>query len=133
MRCLERKTMERRWDIPLAEFLERCSLIKRFAGNQNMSVMEMLVDGMIANRLEHETYGAWLARQVREVLCLQCECDNWRSCEDGRVTARSGRDLEQVTFTASDRRWILDTLGSRADVQALWATVCEQQPLALAA
>ena len=52
---------------------------------------------------------------------------------NGRVTARSGRDLEQVTFTASDRRWILDTLGSRADVQALWATVCEQQPLALAA
>ena len=133
MKCLERKTTERRWDLPLVEFLERCSLIKRFAGNQNMSVEEMLVDGMIANRLEHETYEAWLARQVREILSLQCEQDNWRSCEDGRITVRSGRDLEQVTFTAADRRWIMELLGSRADVQALWAAVCDQQPLALAA
>ena len=133
MRCLERKTTERRWEMPLLEFLERCGLVKRFAENQNMSVEEMLVDGMIANRLENETYGQWLARQVREVLSLQCEQDNWRSSEDGRITVRSGRDLEQVTFTAADRRWLMETLGSRADVQALWATVCEQQPLAPAA
>jgi hypothetical protein len=93
----------------------------------------MLVDGMIANRLEHETYEAWLARQVREVLCLQCEQDDWRSSENGMITCRTGRDLEQMSFSAADRRWLLNTLGQRADVQAIWRTVCEQQPLALAA
>jgi hypothetical protein len=124
---------ERRWELPLADFLERCGLVKRFAENQNMSIVEMLVDGMIANRLEHETYEAWLARQIREVLCLQCESDNWRSCEDGRITVRGNRDLEQVTFSAADRRWIMQTFGDRADVQALWGTACHQQPLALAA
>ncbi len=133
MRCLERKTTARRWELPLSEFLKCCGLVQRYAANQNTSVIEMLVDGMIANRLEHETYEAWLARQVSEVLCLQCESDNWRSCEDGRVTVRSDRDIEQMSFTAADRRWIMETLGSRADVQALWTTVCHQQPLALAA
>jgi hypothetical protein len=133
MRCLEKKTAERRWELPLAEFLERCGLVKRFADNQNLTVEEMLVDDMIANRLENETYEAWLARQVREVLCLQCEQDNWRSCEDGRITVRNGRDLEQMSFSAADRRWIMETLGSRANVQALWATVSHQQPLAMAA
>lgn len=133
MRCLERKTTERRWEISLAEFLERCSLVQRFAAGQNMTVEEMLVDGIIANRLESETYEAWLARQVREVLCLQCEQDNWRSCEDGMITVRGSRDLGEMSYSAADRRWILETLGSRADVQALWATACRQRPLALAA
>jgi hypothetical protein len=133
MRCLERKTTERRWDLPLQDFLERCSLVQRLAANQNMTGEELLVDGMIANRLENETYEAWLARQVREELSLQCEQDNWRSCEDGRITVRSGRELEQMPFTAADRRWLTETLGSRADVRALRARVCQQQPLALAA
>lgn len=133
MRCLERKTTERRWEVSLAEFLERCSLVQRFAAGQNVTIEEMLVDGLIANRLENETYEAWLARQVREALTLQCEQDNWRSCEDGRMTCRTDRDLEQMALSAADRRWLMDTIGQRADVLALWQTACRQQPIALAA
>ena len=133
MRCLERKTTERRWDLPLRDFLDRCSLVRRFAGGQNMSVEEMLADGIIANRMENEAYEAWLARQVREVLTLQCEQDNWRESADGTVRVRKDQDIEQMFLSAADRRWLLDTFGQRADVQAVWRTVCEQQPLTLAA
>lgn len=133
MRCLERKTTERHWEMPLPDFLERCSLVQRFAANQNMTVEEMLVDGIIANRLEGEGYESWLARQVREVLSLQCEQDNWRPGADGHTTCRTDRDLEQVSFSTEDRRWIVATLGQRADVLAVWVAVQELRPIALAA
>ena len=124
MRVTIRRTVTERREQGLEAFLFAGSPVSEVCGQQKVSPGALLLDNLVANRGDGETFKNWLARQAAEVLAQQVQTDDW---QEGRCTGLVTRvqcAVEGIQLSADDRQWILERYGRHPEVLAVWEQAC---------
>ena len=126
MRYVERMTTTGRQELGLARFLHEHERAGEACHRLDSSPGALILDHLVPNRWDGETFEGWLCRQVTEILATHVQTDDWTGEDGAWVGMRSQFTLEGITLDEEDRVWLHDRFGRHPEVQAVWAEACRK-------
>ena len=128
MRYIERTTTSERRERPVLEYLFSGELPAEVCVQTQSSPGALLLDHLVPNRGDGESFPDWLCRQVQEILVQHVRTDDWQGEDDAWVSTRTERCIDIVELTLEDRNWILARYGNHPEVLAVWEEACKTLP-----
>ena len=127
MRFVEKMTTTARQELTLARFMHEHERASEACHRLDSSPGTLILDHLLPNRWDGETFEGWLCRQVTEILATHVQTDDWVGEDGAWAGTRNQFSLESITLDEEDRIWLLDRFGRHPEVQAVWAEACRKE------
>ena len=124
MKFIDRMTVTNRTELPLGRFLHEHKRACEACNRLDSSPGALLLDHLLPNRWQGETFADWLCRQVRDALLTHMQSDDWTGEDGAWEGIRTQTAVECIAFDAEDRAWLLERYGRHPEVLAIWEEAC---------
>jgi hypothetical protein len=126
MKFIDRMTVTSRQQLPLTRFLHEHERACEACHRLDSSPGALILDHLLANRWQGETFEDWLCRQVRDALLTHVQSVDWTGEDGAWEGIRTQTAVESIAFDAEDRAWLLERYGQHPEVLAVWTEACRQ-------
>jgi hypothetical protein len=126
MKFIERLTVSSRVELGVGEFLFSSEIADAVCHEQDCSPGALILDNLVANRNDGEAFEEWLCRQVREIIVLHVQTDDWQGEEGAWTGIRTQRVVEGIALDGDDRAWLMARYGRHPEVMAVWEEACRR-------
>lgn len=124
MKFIDRMTVTSRQELPLTRFLHEHERACEACHRLDSSPGALILDHLMPNRWQGETFEDWLCRQVRDALLTHMQSDDWQGEDGAWEGIRTQTAVESVAFDTEDRAWLLERYGRHPEVLAVWEEAC---------
>ena len=124
MKFIDRMTVTSRQELPLTRFLHEHERACEACHRLDSSPGALILDHLMPNRWQGETFEDWLCRQVRDALLTHVQADDWQGDDGAWEGIRTQTAVESIAFDTEDRAWLLERYGRHPEVLAVWEEAC---------